>query len=140
MFKKLSCIFTNVLHQYSATAQIIPEPVCSQKIQHDPSDLKLIQILKADIAAIEYLNGRNFVERERYFIKRRLKGIAKLQLKRASWCSENNWIIESRCLVRYLRTSSEKDAALAIEMLTPSSQKYSEARNSKNFSKKQTPR
>ena len=130
MFKRMSALIQNALNK--RTEQIhLPEPVSRQEFLHNQDDLELIQKLKSEISAIEHLHGSEFVKRERYFAKRRLLTIAKHHLKSAEYLSNDEWITESKSLVRYFSSSNENDADKAIAVLIPYADKYREMRTPK---------
>ena len=130
MFKRMSALIQNALNK--RTEQIhLPEPVSRQEFLHNQDDLELIQKLKSEISAIEHLHGCEFVKRERYFAKRRLLTIAKHHLKSAEYLSNDEWITESKSLVRYFSSSNENDADKAIAVLIPYADKYREMRTPK---------
>jgi hypothetical protein len=99
-----------------------------QSCHHDPQDLKEIERLRNELAAVELELGRLIVGRERRWEKSRFLTIAKRHLLTAKTKTQHKWVIESKGLIRYFNCAKENDSEIAIEMLLPVAERYRQAR------------
>lgn len=99
-----------------------------QSCHHDPQDLKEIERLRNELAAVELELGRLIVDRERRWEKSRFLTIAKRHLRTAKAKTAHRWIVESNAMIRYFNCASANDSKFAIEILVPVENRYREAR------------